>query len=125
MLLTCKQGQVHGCMVPFYAGHWQQSLCARAFAGFAQQVCIQGAAQVVIAAVGDKDSTYADFVASFPENDCRYGGSWMFCAWLGNFAASFKCSLRQSVTAPAMRKAPVAQCLTTSLQTARAASSTS
>ncbi|KAK9842215.1 hypothetical protein WJX81_000934 [Elliptochloris bilobata] len=29
--------------------------------------------EVVIAAVGDKDSTYADFVASFPENDCRYG----------------------------------------------------
>lgn len=30
--------------------------------------------QVVIAAVGDKDSTYADLVGSFPDNDCRYGG---------------------------------------------------
>lgn len=30
---------------------------------------------VVIAAVGDKGSTYADFLAALPESDCRYGGA--------------------------------------------------
>ncbi len=30
--------------------------------------------QVVIADVGDKDSTYDDFLAVLPSSDCRYGG---------------------------------------------------
>ena len=30
--------------------------------------------QVVIADVGDKDSTYNDFLAVLPPSDCRYGG---------------------------------------------------
>lgn len=29
---------------------------------------------VIIAAVGEPSSTYADFIAALPENDCRYGG---------------------------------------------------
>lgn len=30
---------------------------------------------VTIAAVGEKDSTYEDFLAAFPDTDCRYGGT--------------------------------------------------
>jgi hypothetical protein len=31
--------------------------------------------QVIIAAVGDKDSSYDDFLAALPDTDCRYGGA--------------------------------------------------
>lgn len=37
---------------------------------------------VVIAAVGDKQSGWADFLAALPDADCRYGGGWVG-AWLG------------------------------------------
>ena len=30
--------------------------------------------QVIIADVGDKDSTYDDFLSVLPPSDCRYGG---------------------------------------------------
>ena len=30
--------------------------------------------QVIIAQVGDKESTYSEFLDSLPEADCRYGG---------------------------------------------------
>ena len=30
--------------------------------------------QVIISEVGDKDSTYQDFLNSLPASDCRYGG---------------------------------------------------
>lgn len=37
--------------------------------------------QVVIADVGDKDSSYEDFLSVLPPSDCRYGGMAMFSSW--------------------------------------------
>lgn len=34
---------------------------------------------VVIAAVGDKQSGWADFLAALPDADCRYGGAQSCC----------------------------------------------
>ena len=43
---------------------------------------------VIIAAVGDKNSTWQDFLAALPDADCRYGGGWVGELLLSEAAAA-------------------------------------
>ena len=86
--------------------------------------------QVVIADVGDKDSSYEDFLSVLPSSDCRYGGIALSrggmqhdCvqSWLRACLLCFALS-KLSV----IKTAPCAmQCMIINSPTAKAASSTS
>lgn len=88
--------------------------------------CLPRTRQVVIADVGGKDSSYEDLLAVMPSSDCRYAGQ---CCSIVVVVHKKCCQQGSLMSIPQTcytdRSVPYMQCMTTSLRTAKGASSTS